>query len=30
YQKIAAIADVGTPSSTNRQVAVLGGLRVKF
>lgn len=30
YQKITAIADVGTPSSTNRQVAVLGGLRVKF
>jgi predicted porin len=30
YQKIAAIADAGTASSTNRQVAVFSGLRVKF
>jgi general bacterial porin, GBP family len=30
YQKIAAIADAGTPSSTNRQVAAFGGLRVRF
>ena len=30
YQKIAAIADAGTASSTNRQVAVFGGVRVKF
>ncbi|GGD89262.1 porin [Caballeronia grimmiae] len=30
YQKIAAIADAGTASSTNRQVAAFGGLRVKF
>ncbi|WP_250530199.1 porin [Caballeronia sp. ATUFL_F1_KS4A] len=30
YQKIAAIADAGTPSSTNRQVAAFGGVRVRF
>lgn len=30
YQKIAAIADAGTASSTNRQVAVFSGVRVKF
>ncbi|MDE1184790.1 porin [Paraburkholderia sp.] len=30
YQKIAAIADIGTASSTNRQAALLSGLRVKF
>jgi len=30
YQKIAAIADAGTASSTNRQVSVFSGLRVKF
>lgn len=30
YRSIAAMADVGTASSNNRQVAVLGGLRVKF
>ncbi|MBW8834271.1 MAG: porin [Burkholderia sp.] len=30
YRTIAAIADAGTASSTNRQVAVLSGLRVKF
>ncbi|KMZ12083.1 Outer membrane protein (porin) [Candidatus Burkholderia humilis] len=30
YQKIAAIADAGTPSSTNRQVAVFSGVRVRF
>jgi predicted porin len=30
YQKIAAIADAGTPSSTNRQVAAYGGVRVRF
>ncbi|WP_246791872.1 porin [Burkholderia perseverans] len=30
YRAIAAIADVGTASSTNRQVAAFGGIRVKF
>ncbi|HYS64576.1 MAG TPA: porin [Paraburkholderia sp.] len=30
YRTIAAIADAGTASSTNRQVAVFSGLRVKF
>jgi predicted porin len=30
YQKIAAIASAGTASSTNRQVSVFSGLRVKF
>ncbi|BCQ27400.1 porin (plasmid) [Caballeronia sp. NK8] len=30
YQQIAAIADAGTPSSTNRQVAAFGGVRVRF
>lgn len=30
YQKIAAIADAGTASSTNRQVAIFSGVRAKF
>ncbi|SAK89120.1 porin [Caballeronia hypogeia] len=30
YQKVAAIADAGAPSSTNRQVAAFGGVRVRF
>lgn len=30
YSKIAAIADAGTASSTNRQVAVFSGIRAKF
>jgi predicted porin len=30
YQKIAAIADVGTASSTNRQVAAFAGVRMRF
>ncbi|AOK31666.1 MULTISPECIES: porin [Burkholderia] len=30
YRKIASIADAGAPSSTDRQIAVFGGLRVKF
>jgi hypothetical protein len=30
YSKIAAIADAGTASSTNRQVAIFSGIRAKF
>ena len=30
YSKIAAIADVGTASSTNRQVAIFSGIRARF
>ncbi|WP_186134162.1 porin [Burkholderia gladioli] len=30
YRSIAAIADAGTASSSNRQVAAFGGVRVKF
>ncbi|MBI0329390.1 porin [Burkholderia plantarii] len=30
YRAIAAIADAGTASSTNRQVAAFGGIRLKF
>ncbi|RKU00097.1 porin [Burkholderia sp. Nafp2/4-1b] len=30
YRKIAAISNIGTASSTNRQVAFVSGLRVKF
>ncbi|MBN3724564.1 porin [Burkholderia sp. Ac-20379] len=30
YRSIAAIADAGTASSNNRQVAAFGGIRVKF